>query len=147
LLARQRRLRQEDTMLRALAPLFAEPSRPLRFLCVGALATVTQLGLLAGLTALGWSPALANGLGLLAATQVNFALSSVFTWRDRRRTRRTLPLRWARFMGLVATTLLLNEAVFLAARVALPTLVAAGLGSGLMAVLNFTLGDRFVFLR
>jgi putative flippase GtrA len=139
--------------MRALAPLFAaRPSHSLRvlcarFLCVGGLATLTQVTLLEGLTALGWPVPLANGLGLLAATQLNFVLNVTFTWRDRRLSKSVLPLRWLRFMGLIATTLLLNEAVFLAARTVLPTLVAAGLGSSLMALLNFTLGDRFVFPR
>src|SRR5919197_4098509 len=61
-------------------------ARPLRFALTGGLAGLLQLGLLALLMGRGWPAAPANAVAFLLAAQVNFALSSVFTWRDRRRT-------------------------------------------------------------
>jgi len=98
----------------------ANPSaaRPLRFILVGGLATLTQLALLALLLRLGWSASLANAAALFASTQVNFALNACCTWRDRwdatdrasargERTR-LVASRWLRFMGAAAGTVSLR---------------------------------------
>ena len=75
---------------------------------------------------------------------MNFALSSLFTWRDRRR---TAPLwrRWLLFHGSIAAMALVNQGVFLAARMALPALVASAAGIAVAAIGNYLLGDRLVF--
>jgi putative flippase GtrA len=119
-------------------------ARPLRFALTGGLAGLLQLGLLALLVGRGWPSALANALAFLLAAQVNFALSSLFTWRDRRR---TAPLwrRWLAFHGAIAAMALVNQSVFLAARTVLPALVASAAGIAVAAVGNYLLGDRLVF--
>src|SRR5947209_4027359 len=119
-------------------------ARPLRFALTGGLAGLLQLGLLALLTGRGWPAALANAVAFLLAAQVNFALSSLFTWRDRRR---MAPLwrRWLAFHGAIAAMALVNQSVFLAARTALPALVASAAGIAVAAVGNYLLGDRLVF--
>ena len=92
----------------------------------------------------GWPAALANAVAFLLAAQVNFALSSLFTWRDRRR---MAPLwrRWLAFHGAIAAMALVNQSVFLAARTVLPVLAAAAAGIAVAAVGNYLLGDRLVF--
>ena len=119
-------------------------ARPLRFALTGGFAGLLQLGLLAVLTGHGWPAALANAVAFLLAAQVNFALSSLFTWRDRRR---TAPLwrRWLAFHGAIAAMALVNQSVFLAAWTALPALVASAAGIAVAAVGNYLLGDRLVF--
>jgi putative flippase GtrA len=119
-------------------------ARPLRFALTGGLASLVQLGLLALLTESSWPTAPANVVAILLAAQVNFALSSLFTWRDRRR---TAPLwrRWLAFHGAIAATALVNQSVFLATRTALPALMASAAGIAVAAVGNYLLGDRLVF--
>jgi putative flippase GtrA len=145
--ARQRRavpiVQPTDTHpLRAL--LRSAVARPLRFAVTGGLAGLLQLGLLALLVGRGWPAAPANAVAFLLAAQLNFAVSSLFTWRDRRR---TAPLwrRWLAFHGAIAAMALVNQSVFLAARTALPALVASAAGIAVAAVGNYLLGDRLVF--
>ncbi len=131
---------------RAIRTALASHARPLRFLCVGGLVTLVQLGLLLALAALAVPSLLANALALLLAAQLNFALSSAFTWGDRPVRSGGFAPRWVRFMLSISGTLLINQGLFAVARLVLPTLLAAALGSGLTGSLNFVLGDRFVFL-
>jgi putative flippase GtrA len=123
-------------------------ARPLRFACTGGLAALVQLGMLDVLTDWRWTPILANAVALLLATQLNFALSYVFTWGDRRpRTGRPVTVlgRWATYQGSVAGTALLNMGVFVVARADLHTLAASALGTAVAAAANFVAGDRLVF--
>lgn len=125
---------------------YSGKGRPLRFLLVGGVATSTQLALLALLLRLGWSAVLANAAALLTSTQINFALNAVFTWGDRwDGTARLVAARWLRFMGAAAGTLLLNEACYALLRHLLPALLAAGVCSAAIALLNYLLGDRLIF--
>src|ERR671936_712332 len=119
-------------------------ARPLRFALTGGLAGLLQLGLLALLVGRGWPSAPANAVAFLLPAQLNFALSSLFTWRDRWR---TAPLwrRWLAFHGAIAAMALVNQSVFLAARTVLPALVASAAGIAVAAVGNYLLGDRLVF--
>src|SRR2546423_15698806 len=123
------------------AALLSRVARPLRFALTGGLAGLLQLGLLALLTGRGWPTAPANALAFLLAAQVNFALSSLFTWRDRRK---TAPLwrRWLAFHGAIAGMALVNQSVFLAAWTALPALVASAAGIAGAAGGDYPLGDR-----
>jgi putative flippase GtrA len=133
---------------RALRSLLSERARPLRFAVTGGLTGVLQLALLALLTRHGWNAIPANAVALLLSTQVNFALSHLFTWRDRRPHAGTLPIvvmRWVAYQGSVAGTALLNMLVFVAARAVLPPLVASAAGLAAAASGNFVIGDRFVF--
>jgi putative flippase GtrA len=124
--------------------LLSEAVRPLRFALTGGLAGLFQLALLALLMGRGWPELPANVIAFLLAAQVNFALSSLFTWRDRQA---TAPVwrRWLMFHASIAAMAVVNQLVFLAARAVLPTLVAAAVGIAVAAVGNFLLGDRLVF--
>jgi len=124
--------------------LFGQATRPLRFALTGGIAAVTQLALLALLTGHGWPTLPANAVAFLLAAQVNFALSSTFTWRDRS-AGRGLRRHWLAFHGSIASMAVVNMLVFLAARTALPTLAASALGIGAAAIGNFIIGDRLVF--
>ena len=133
---------------RAVRSLLSERARPLRFAVTGGLTGLLQLALLALLTRYGWNSIPANAVALLLSTQANFALSYLFTWRDRRPHEGTPPVvfvRWAAYQGSVAGTALLNMLVFVATRTVLPPLVASAAGLAVGASGNFVIGDRFVF--
>ena len=128
--------------------LWSRAARPLRFACTGGVAALVQLGLVGALTAWRWPPIAANAVALLLSTQLNFVLSYLFTWRDRRpRTGTPLDVlgRWAAYQSSVAGTSLLNMGVFVVVRADLHTLAASALGTAVAAVANFLAGDRLVF--
>ena len=134
---------------RMLVLLLGEAARPLRFLITGGTAGVVQLAILWALTEhAGWHPLIANLVAFLLSAQLNFALSVVFTWHDRRSgrlTRRQLLTRWIAFHGSIAGSAVLNQAVSAAARVVLPTLEAAMVGIIVAAGINFLSNDRLIF--
>lgn len=133
----------------AFTHLFADWARPVRFVIVGGICGMVQLALL-GLFIRSGAPAIpANVAAFLLSAQVNFALSSFFTWHDRTDATATggLVRRWLRFHGSIAGGALVNQVVFLIARSAAPDLAAAALGIGAAAIANFLLQDRFVFRR
>jgi len=119
-------------------------ARPLRFAVTGGFAALIQLALLTLLTHAGWAPLSANALAFLLAAQVNFIMSSRFTWRDRRESRPHWQ-RWAWFHISISGMAVLNMGVFAIAVHIVPTLVASALGIGFAALGNFFLGDRIVF--
>jgi putative flippase GtrA len=123
--------------------------RLLRFACTGLIAGAVQLMLLHLWLARGWDGLLANSAAYLVSAQVNFLLSATFIWGDRRDGSwrpRTLLHRWAAFHGAILGTALLNQAVFVVAEQMLPAPVAAGLGIGAGALVNFLVQDRLVFI-
>lgn len=119
-------------------------ARPLRFAGTGLAAGALQLALLAGMTRDGWSAAPANLVAFLLAAQLNFALSSVLTWRDRA-TAGSLLRHWLLFHGSIAGMALLNMLIFTMARSVVSTLPAAALGIATAALGNYIAGDRLVF--
>lgn len=123
---------------------FSPRARPVRFAITGGLAGLVQLALLKLLTDHGWQALVANAVAFLLAAQLNFALSSLFTWRDRR-TRQSLGRRWLAFHGSIAGMAVVNLAVFSAARLVLPVLAASAAGICAAAIGNFFIGDRLVF--
>lgn len=127
--------------------LFSQRARPVRFICTGGFAGLIQLMLLHLWTHQGWNPVLANLAAFSLAAQVNFLLSSLFTWRDRRQVsaQRTLLLCWLTFHSTIVGTASLNQMTFLLARLFLPDLGASALGIGLAALINFVLLNRLVF--
>lgn len=131
-----------------------DSARLLRFASTGALSAVVQLGLLAVLTRPGdgWNEVVANVvanvIAFVVAAQVTFVLSTWYTWRDRyteRWTPRRLLRHWLAFHCSISGTALLNQGIFLVARLWLPTIIAAALGSSLTAIVNFMIGDRLIF--
>src|SRR5689334_14926419 len=119
------------------AALFSTRARPARFALTGATAALIQLALLHLFTVRGVSQLIANGFAFVLATQVNFGLSQVFTWRDRWTGMVGVVQRWLTYHGSVAGTALLNMAVFAAASTVLPPLAAAALGILMASAVNF----------
>jgi putative flippase GtrA len=127
------------------AALFSSRARFARFALTGMTAALVQLALLHLFTVRGISHLVANGVAFLVATQVNFGLSQVFTWRDRWTGLVGVMQRWLTYHGSVAGTALLNMAVFAAASTFLPPLGAAALGIAMASAVNFISGERLVF--
>ncbi len=132
--------------------LLSDVARPLRFACIGGITAVIQLSILELLITHGWKAIVANVIAFLLSAQVNFLLSSLFTWHDRRVKNeagrlKIIVIRWLSFHGSIAGTALLNELVFIIASSIVPTLLASGLGIGAAALINFFVFNRFVFRR
>jgi len=124
--------------------------RPLRFGFVGGTCAALQLGILFGLVHLGLEQHAANILAFLVSTQVNFALSSIVTWHDRRATaatRSTVATRLASYNAMALATLLVNQAVFSLAATVAHYLVASALGIVTAAVINYLVSGRVIFAR
>src|SRR5438445_13556697 len=91
--------------------LLTAAARPLRFGITGGSAGLLQLALLAFLVRHGWHAIPANLVAFLTAAQLNFLLSTVFTWHDRRAVGK-LWRRWLAFHSAIAGMALLNMLVF-----------------------------------
>lgn len=118
--------------------------RPLRFAITGGTAAIAQLALLAAFTHVGRHALAANAAAFLLSAQLNFVLSTCFTWRDRF-DGRSLGRRWLAFHASIASMALVDMLVFAATRLALPDLAASALGILVAAAGNFVVGDRLVF--
>jgi putative flippase GtrA len=126
--------------------------RWLRFNLVGAIGVILQLALLTMLTHVA-------GIGSLTATMVavecaivhNFLWHQRFTWADRRT--RQARLQIVRFMKFNVSnggvSLLGNVALmqFLAGQAHMPAVTANGIAILCCSLINFAIGDRFVFRR
>jgi putative flippase GtrA len=121
-----------------------------RFSAVGLACFAIQAGLLLALRGAGTPDTLANAIGFLASAQVNFLLSTRFTWSDRRLPSaepRPVALRWASFQATVAIALACNTGVFaLASRFTGPV-VAAATGVAVGALLTFLVSNHLVFRK
>lgn len=120
-----------------------------RFSTVGSICFAIQAGILLALREAGAPDTLANAVGFLASAQVNFLLSTRFTWSDRRPPRPSPrpAARWAAFQTTVALGLACNTGVFaLASRFTGPVAAAAA-GVGLGALLTFLVSDHLIFRR
>jgi len=119
-------------------------ARPLRFVGTGGVAAAFQLSLL-GIFLRGGMPALpSDAIAFLAAAQVNFGLSCVFTWRDRLDVR-DLRRRWLLYHVSISIMAVANFLTFVAARNSMPVLPAALAGIAVGAAGNYLAGDRLVF--
>lgn len=133
---------------RALVLLLSDAARPVRFLCIGAMAGLIQIGVLDLLTRHGWNEIVANITAFLLAAQINFLFSTLFTWHDRQpdaTTKKPLLSRWLAFHVSITGSALLNMLVFIVASRFIPTLLASALGILCAAVLNFLVINQFVF--
>lgn len=132
--------------------------RVVRFGMVAVSCTLLQLLILEYLNHLGVDRVLANGIGFVVSAQVNFALSALFTWRDRkpRLARHTKSLkaaiariwvaRWAKFNLTALVALAINEVVFaIALHVGVRLIAgsAAGILSG--AIVMFSVNHYVTF--
>ncbi|HVX31077.1 MAG TPA: GtrA family protein [Nitrolancea sp.] len=123
---------------------FGDPARLVRFCLTGGVAALVQLAVLRLLTADHWEALLSNGIGMALAAQVNFTLSSAFTWRDRW-VRAGLHRRWSMYQLTILVSALVNMLVFIVARLFVEQMIAALLGIAVAAALNFAAGDRIIF--
>ncbi len=122
-------------------------ARPLRFAAVGGLCGLLQIALLVALIWLGVGALPANIVAYLLSAQLNFYLSDLFIWRDRRvrLTVEHLARRWLGFHASIAGTFVLNQAVFVVVRRFMPDAAAAAAGISIAALVNFIIQDRLTF--
>lgn len=121
-----------------------------RFSAVGLTCFAIQAGILLALRGAGSPDTLANAIGFLASAQVNFLLSTYFTWSDRRLPSaepRPAALRWASFQATVALALACNTGVFALASQFTGPVAAAAVGVGVGALLTFLASNFLVFRR
>ena len=132
-----------------LGQLLDRAPRPLRFGAVGGSCATLQLLALALLVRLGAEPHGANVLAFLLSTQVNFALSSVITWRDRRVAPGLAAAgkRLAGYNALALGSLAINQLVFTLALPSASVLVASALGILAGMVLTYTVSGQVLFRR
>jgi glycosyltransferase involved in cell wall biosynthesis/putative flippase GtrA len=145
-----------------LAPIHKRQSllslRVVRFGMVTMSCALLQFLILGFLNHLSVNPVLANGIGLVVSAQVNFALSALFTWRDRKprlashtkSPKATIAgvwvARWAKFNIIALGALAINQVVFVIALHAGVKLIAgsaAGILSG--AIVMFSLNHFITF--
>jgi putative flippase GtrA len=122
-------------------------TRIARFVFVGLVSAGVQLGLLEAFTDfLGWPTLVANIIAFIIATNMNLALNSAITWRDRPLDgMRGVVRRWLRFWGSISGTAIINQTIFIVALRWLPDVAAAALASTVVSIANFLLGHFFVF--
>jgi putative flippase GtrA len=126
--------------------LLSNRARPIRFIITGGICACVQLGFLHILTRYALNPNLANALAFLLSAQVNFLLSSLFTWGDRQASKkRTLLQRWVTFHGSIVGTAMLNALVFAIAHQFLPILIASASGILVAAFVNFFMMNKLIF--
>ena len=120
--------------------------RWLKFNAVGALGAAVQLGALWILTSLGVHYLVATALAVEAAVLHNYAWHVRWIWVDRPETRtlRSL-LRFHLANGLVSMVSNLALMRLFTGWLGVPVLAANILAIALTSVLNFVMGDRWVF--
>lgn len=130
--------------------LIARTPRLIRFGAVGSTCALLQLLALGLLGQLGFELHVANVIAFTLSTQVNFALSSGITWRERRgpRTARgNAARRLAGYNVLALGSLLINQAVFAVALPHLPYLVAGVVGILAGMLLTYAVSGQLLFRR
>ncbi len=115
-----------------------------RFAITGIACAALQIALVAALDAAGSGGFAANAVAFALAAQLNFVLSSRFTWGDRR-PGGSMSWRWLVFLGAISGTAALNLGVFALAQPLLGDVRAAALGIAAAAIVNFLVGDRAIF--
>lgn len=124
--------------------------RLIRFGAVGTVCALFQLVVLSALVHLQLELHLANTLAFIISTQLNFTLSSLITWRDRRAPSHSLVIGARRLAGynvLALGSLLINQVVF-ALSLHFVSYLLAGL-SGILAgmFLTYAISGRLLFRR
>ncbi|WP_112138441.1 GtrA family protein [Glycomyces dulcitolivorans] len=118
-----------------------------RFSGVGLTCFAIQAGILLALKGSGAPGPIANAVGFLASAQVNFLLSTYFTWADRRAPSVPWPRRWVSFQATVAVSLACNTGVYALVSGFLPPVAAAAAGVCAGALLTYLASDHLVFRR
>lgn len=139
-----------SSLATALDRLLDRTPRLVRFGFVGGTCALLQLLFLDLLVRANVELHLANATGFLLSTQLNFAFSSLITWRDRL-SPRDYPLALARrlvcYNALALTSLVINQIVFTLAASAIHYLVAATVGILAGMLLTYTVSGRVIFRR
>ncbi|GAB3655236.1 hypothetical protein GCM10027589_14340 [Actinocorallia lasiicapitis] len=115
--------------------------RGLVFCVVGAFCFAVQAAILTALTWAGMFEPVANAIGFLCSAQLNYLLSSRFTWGDRSRARLSLPA----YNAVALLSLAVNSTVFTVSYRFLFPPVAAALGVVCGMFFTFLLCDRILF--
>jgi putative flippase GtrA len=119
--------------------------RVLRFALVGLTCFAVQYVALRLLTRVGLPATPADAVGFLLSAQLNFTLSSLFTWADRKDLfARPLVGRWFSYNASILVTLAINAGVFQLCR-PIGELAASALGVAVGAAGNYVLCDLLVF--
>ena len=132
----------------AIDHLLGRVPRLVRFGFVGGTCSLLQLVFLEMLVQFNLELHLANILAFLISTQLNFALSSLITWRDRLapHERPTLLVRrLAGYNGLALISLTVNQIVFTIAALSINYLAAATLGILVGMIVNYTVSGKLIF--
>ncbi len=122
--------------------------RLIRFGFVGATCAVVQLACLSGLVTLGVEKQVANIIAIMLSTEINVFLSRQITWRDRHVAGLPAHTVWRALVAhhaLLASTLVINEAVFALVSYRLPYLVAGMCGIAAAAITNYVGSNRMIF--
>jgi len=122
--------------------------RLIRFGFVGATCAVVQLACLSGLVTLGIEKQVANIVAIVFSTEINIFLSRQVTWRDRRVPGAPVHTLWRALVvhhALLASTLVINEAVFALVSHHLPYLIAGMCGIAAAAITNYVGSNRIIF--
>jgi putative flippase GtrA len=132
----------------ALDHLLGRIPRLVRFGFIGGTCALLQLVFLDLLVQANLELHLANAVAFLLSTQLNFALSSLITWRDRLAPHERpalLARRLAGYNGLALLSLAINQAVFSLAALTIHYLAAATLGILAGMLLTYTISGRIIF--
>jgi len=122
--------------------------RLIRFAFVGATCAVVQLACLSGLVTLGVEKQVANIIAIVLSTEINVFLSRQITWRDRHVAGLPAHTVWRALVthhALLASTLVINEAVFALVSHRLPYLMAGVCGITAAAITNYVGSNRMIF--
>ena len=124
--------------------------RLIRFGAVGSVCALFQLVVLSALVHLQLELHLANTLAFIVSTQLNFVLSSLITWRDRRVLSRSLVTGARRLAGynvLALGSLLINQIAFALALHVTSYLLAGFCGILAGMLLTYAISGRILFRR
>ena len=120
--------------------------RPAQFAVIGAVCAVLQLALLAAFTERTGLGSLSNAVSFFVAAQLNFALNSVLTWRDRMHRRPgALFVQLAGFNALILVAVGFNQAIYLAVLTVAPYLIAGAAGIGATTLAKYLIADHWIF--
>ena len=122
--------------------------RVVRFISVGAVASLLQLVLLYVIHLSGISKLLANFFAFEISTQVNFTLSYFITWYDRtpeKPTVRYVIERLMGFNGMAVSTLIINMSVFALMLLFFHFMIAGAVAVLAAAAFNFFVSSRLIF--
>lgn len=117
-----------------------------RFAAVGVVCFGVQTAVLVPLERAGMAAAVANATGFWLSAQLNFVLSSLFTWRDRpARGARQVAARWWQYQGTAYLSLAVNSLVFVVAEPAVGQLSASAIGVLIGAGFTYAVSKFLIF--